>query len=482
MADRKRALSAGENDVCGDSLGLQDILSTNDPFTIVGRKGKKPRKENLPQSQPAASGSMNADPCVKCVLCNIKCDSKNSIQCKSCQKFHHLPCFGFKPVHFPTAILIGNLLEWSCGACWIKSNETIRVLRNEMEQVLSTLNTIKATVGLVGPTSNPLPVDSSATSSETTREEPLQRDPSTMHAYATSVSAWGANAPSQGPINSESEIKSIVMKTLKDSSRRKKNVIVSGLKESASKSDAESFVSLCRDHLNMVPRVAENGVRRLGTYDAVAPKPRRMLVRLDTDAAAADLIQRARDLRKSLVTDVSNNIFINADLSPEEAKAAYDLRVKKRSERGGRLTHDVVSSAVYVSSSRNNAYSNGYASIPSHTTVTNVTVNRSLTRGVGNCDRSLNAHVNASNLIPCTDAIVASPCIGSGNEITHQSESMDQSGSIAPTVQLSALAAPFNVTIFDSADFPGLVASTSAANATPQNDPFVEGRPAQPIT
>ena len=85
------------------------------------------------------------------------------------------------------------------------------------------------------------------------------------------------------------DVERVVRKTFKDASRRKSNVIISGLIES-SVSGEFLFLSLCEVHLSFKPLVVPNGTKRLGSAQNYTNKPRRLLVHLRTEQASADLL------------------------------------------------------------------------------------------------------------------------------------------------------------------------------------------------
>ena len=117
---------------------------------------------------------------------------------------------------------------------------------------------------------------------------------------------------------------------MKEASRQQFNVIVSGLREGSSSSDENLFLQLCETHLSVKPSVAFNGTGRLGTVSDDQSRPRRLLVHLRSEASATEVLAAAKELRKSNDTYISRNVFINADLSREEAKLAYEKRLRRR--------------------------------------------------------------------------------------------------------------------------------------------------------
>ena len=119
----------------------------------------------------------------------------------------------------------------------------------------------------------------------------------------------------------------IVHRTLFDAERRRKNVIVSGLKEDSD--DRSAFLQLCESHFSVKPAISEHDCKRLGNRRDIN-KPRLLLVRLRYENIASTILHEAKRLRNSQDTQ---NIFINPDLSREAAKAAFEARQRARSKR-----------------------------------------------------------------------------------------------------------------------------------------------------
>ena len=57
-----------------------------------------------------------------------------------------------------------------------------------------------------------------------------------------------------------------------------------------------------------------------------------LLVTLESINDAAYLVANARVLRRSRDLMVSQSIFVSADLTPAEAKAAYEIRCRRREQ------------------------------------------------------------------------------------------------------------------------------------------------------
>jgi len=120
----------------------------------------------------------------------------------------------------------------------------------------------------------------------------------------------------------------MVNRSVIDVNHRKRNIVVSRHWEREGWDDGDLFSAFCWDNLNVKPKIAYNGTLRLGKV--VEGKPRRLLVRLESEPSAAKLHSWAKNLRKSDDRYVADNVYINPDLTIEEAKLAYERRQKRR--------------------------------------------------------------------------------------------------------------------------------------------------------
>jgi hypothetical protein len=126
-----------------------------------------------------------------------------------------------------------------------------------------------------------------------------------------------------------SDVALIVCRTLKETTKRRKNVIVTGLPEDSTLDDRLAFRQLCEYNLPVLPAIADNGCLRLGK-PSTDGRPRRLLVRLMSDNAASELLQAAPLLRRSSDEHTANGVYINPDLTPAEARLAYEGRQRRR--------------------------------------------------------------------------------------------------------------------------------------------------------
>ena len=106
-------------------------------------------------------------------------------------------------------------------------------------------------------------------------------------------------------------------------------MVVSGLQPSGdvNGSDAVSFQRLCMLELGLDPDVSFT--RRLGA--ATGDRVRPLLVGLRSAAEdVADLMTRAKQLRRSTTEFVRRHVFINRNMTKVEAKMAYEERCRRR--------------------------------------------------------------------------------------------------------------------------------------------------------
>jgi hypothetical protein len=188
---------------------------------------------------------------------------------------------------------------------------------------------------------------------------------------------------SQGQLT-RTQIVTIVSKTVNDKSRRQRNIIVTGLPELSPEGDIRAFTALCEEHLTIKPVLSALGVKRLGKVTAGTTRHRRLLVHLESESAATELLRTARQLRFSNDPYISSSIFINADLSIEDQKVAFDKRVQRRARHsaaaqipstidaplGLPATHTLSASSV-----NNTIYHTESSRHPVHTDSTSTTAN-----------------------------------------------------------------------------------------------------------
>jgi len=157
----------------------------------------------------------------------------------------------------------------------------------------------------------------------------------------TGVKTTSSNATASGQSPVVVDVQLEVHKTFRDMAKRKLNVIVAGLPEAncsdldeMKAADTLPFMHLCEEHLSVKPVIAHRDCVRLGRPDN--RRPRRLLVHLTSESSASSVLAAAKQLRRSDDAYMSEHVFVNPDLSPAEAKLAFEQRQRRRTAKTAR--------------------------------------------------------------------------------------------------------------------------------------------------
>lgn len=276
--------------------------------------GKKSRKiittfkslsSSCPPSTSTSAPIPDARPSELCVFCAKSCSPGDNLHCPVCDQYYHLSCCGVDAT-LDTKYLVSIIavLGWTCNACRNDNITELRALRKDLMSLRAKLNLENSNAANLSAVITP----------------------------GTISSVIDDTANIAPPVTLWPSVKLTVRKTVNDSVRRRSNVVVSGLSASSDESDADMFSRLCEEYFDTKPRIIHPGTRRLGKEGA-NDKPRRLLVHLSSEAEARDIIRSARNLRSAEDAYVCENVFINSDLSPEEAKEAYRKRQQRRDSK-----------------------------------------------------------------------------------------------------------------------------------------------------
>ena len=244
----------------------------------------------------------------------------NCIRCDICCHRYHQECTGLLPDVYETLLRIVHQTGWVCCECrdvrqgkMAKMEVALAKTSEELADVRVSLAYLHEELSNLRPTFT----------------DKVKITP----APAGTSSATSSSALSNMKQKMISEMTVVVHRTLKDSAKRKYNVVVTGLPETVEGSDEEkkladkeAFSSLCEQYLDVKPAVSNKGCIRLG-QSSHQNGPRKLLVHLNSESSAADLLRAGRSLRHYSDCD---GIYINPDLSPAEAKIAYEQRQNRR--------------------------------------------------------------------------------------------------------------------------------------------------------
>jgi hypothetical protein len=112
---------------------------------------------------------------------------------------------------------------------------------------------------------------------------------------------------------------------------RQANIVLTGILPSPPLTDAGIVTNLLRDELGINAIVT--CWSRLGRPSANINRPCALLVTLSSEGDARKAIRSAKRLRSSADSHVRNRVFLNADLTPEQRKVDYDLRMELKRRR-----------------------------------------------------------------------------------------------------------------------------------------------------
>jgi hypothetical protein len=115
---------------------------------------------------------------------------------------------------------------------------------------------------------------------------------------------------------------------------RAANLVITGLAVSTVLSDQQAVVELCSSEFNEVPEVVY--CKRLGKPLDGRVQP--LLVVLKSIDQATRLLSLAKSLRQSANEQTRRDVYISANLTKAEARAAYEMRCERRRQAERRTT------------------------------------------------------------------------------------------------------------------------------------------------
>jgi len=286
--------------------------------------------------------------CCPCCLFTVDAQSE-CIKCDVCKKSVHQNCTGMNLDVYNVLKPLARDSCWVCSQCRMDIRTFHVAVAKLNEQLADTRLCIQKLTDQV----DELKIISNSVNANT--------KPTTVSAVAAANSITTTTAVANQNQHNTSLLAEI-HKTVHDITKRKRNVVISGLAEPRfptdeenTKSDEATFHELCEAHLSVKPALAPARCKRLGKYNDSSP--RRLLVHLTSEESVSSLIAAAKCLRNSDDPHIARNVYINRDLSPLEAKEAYEKRQRRRTARlnqqqSGRTTPPVLSAEVRDEGSR----------------------------------------------------------------------------------------------------------------------------------
>jgi len=308
----------------------------------------------VPQHRRSSS---TTDGDVMCPCCNDSVPvCSDHIVCDVCLQTFHYECTGFDKDVFIKLKKVARHTGWVCLDCRADCRQRISGLQTALAQVTEKLSDVLVTVA------------------------ELQNKVEQLSSGTGSLLSAGQGAQLQDNQSSAMNIAVEVHRTLSDASKRKCNIVVSGLPEGSENidnavQDEQSFLTLCEEHFSFKPVLSHLGCRRLGKVPAQRQQPRKLLVHLTSENSVKNLLAEAKKLRASDDPVVATSVYVNPDRSPAEAKLAFEQRQLKRERAVQRIRSQQTASAVdgNVQASVNAASSPPLPSLLSETVVSSAT-------------------------------------------------------------------------------------------------------------
>jgi hypothetical protein len=336
----RRGSSVGENSSAGSSQGSQHPVN-------------KKKKTNDPD----------------CTVCCLAATEADLLTCAVCENAYHASCCGWGFTPSPTELTLLRLTGWVCSVCCqgakaafdkLQASQTVtsrrllelstrmELLEQTHKDDIASLRAVRAQ-SLPQHTGGPAMLVSGVSGASGTDEGGT----GVLRCEGRGGSVGGLGGPGDGgwstqggrngrksmadvvrgrPTSTDAPINiiALVEKTVSNMNKKQLNLIVSGLKDTGSDtSDTDLFVHLCEEFLDRRPRVTKSV--RLGKPSR-STNNRLLLVTLGSVEEASALLGEARRLREADDEYVRKNIFINRDLTKEEAKTSYDKRVERRAK------------------------------------------------------------------------------------------------------------------------------------------------------
>ena len=312
-------------DICvtNDDVGGQCDDNNSAAFTQVRRRqNKKSKKADLSSMQTRQSVTASGDASQPVNATTEDCSSKKQGDTQD------------------TTVYVEPNCDHRCGL----SEDIITSLKlevkelNEKVKILSTqVETLTAALGLASNCSS----TSSQSSSQSSTIQPCAITDMSNTTSAPTKSYAAATAGNLGVQQVHQQIHrnmvSAVYVDLEEKKKRASNVVICGLTNDESFDDKAVITGMIFQEFGR--QVTVKSTRRLGKK--IEGKTQNVLAVLSSIDDVSYLISNARLLRQSRNEFVRNNIYINADLTPAEAKASFELRCARRrripaSQTGGK--------------------------------------------------------------------------------------------------------------------------------------------------
>ena len=185
------------------------------------------------------------------------------------------------------------------------------------------------------PTSIPQPSPSQPPATEAaTGVQSVCVDPNVPSSQASILDHSATNPPrsfasvAKTGLISKTDVVNVVIGTLNNINKRKFNLVITGLPEDSNRNDSAIASNFFEQFFTNALLTPITTAIRLGKNKG--NQPRRLLVRLSSEAEARAFLQESIQLRRSCEQFAQLGIFINPDLTREQETVEYNKRVSRR--------------------------------------------------------------------------------------------------------------------------------------------------------
>lgn len=238
-----------------------------------------------------------------CEVCKTATND-SSLYCDICCALFHPSCAGLNDVIYKKFMEVRDYVGWVCSDCRKDAAIKFDKLQGALSSLTEEVCCLKVEI-------------------ESVKDKVGKSHVANLPTVSSYVEAL--KTPSV-----KSELHNDVRNIIKDADRRSRNVVITGLQPASGHEDASLVKSIFEDHFTFKPFIDPSSCKRIGKE--IPGKPRRLLVSLRSSDEVDATLRCAKSLRNSTNHYTAANIFINRDLSPEEAKVAYEKRIARRAQ------------------------------------------------------------------------------------------------------------------------------------------------------
>lgn len=307
-----------------------------------------------------------------CIQCGEPALKVDSISCVICNLHHHLACCGWQSSISSDELNFLKEIGWICPPCQDGAKESYSTLQIQQSKLAAEIIKLQQQITTLQSKSfaesTEIEVDDSHDIDMGGAWEAVgakgkhkagtvgglgkkSRTYLSVAAQSPSVAAQSFTTTSRIEATQPAPtIASLVVKTVNDMNRRKFNVVISGLAETNSeKSDTDLFTEVCEKFMFLHPAPLSSA--RLGkrsTPQSPHSRPRLLRVTFATELEVAELLKSAKKFRDADVAEVRMGVFLNKDITKEEALALFEKREarRKRSTTASAGTSSTLSAAA----------------------------------------------------------------------------------------------------------------------------------------